>query len=119
MPRIRSGALALGQSGFSLGKQSDMVFPQFHEYPVHVWAVEPLQSSCAENLRVKLLGPVRIHHGHDKVIQVPDIPFRFRFSAHVQILLFLYYYLTQELRKQVFQIPPFFYPRPADGEREG
>src|SRR5262245_55488924 len=92
MPRIRSGALALGQSGFSLGKQSDMVLPQFHEYPVHVWSVEPIQSSCAENLRSKLLGLVRIHHCQDKVIQVPDIAFGLHFSSHVQTLLFFWYY---------------------------
>src|SRR5262245_2233192 len=36
MARIRSRAVAFGQGGFSLGEQSDMVLPQFHEYAVHV-----------------------------------------------------------------------------------
>src|SRR5262245_29865979 len=88
MARIRSRAIAFGQGGFSLGEQSDMVLPQFHEYAVHVWAVEPLQGSCPKNLREKLLGPVRIHHCQDKVIQVPDIAFGLYFSSHVQTLLF-------------------------------
>src|SRR5262245_30423109 len=41
--RIRSRAVAFGQGGFSLGEQSDMVLPQFHEHAIHVWAVEPLK----------------------------------------------------------------------------
>src|SRR5215831_20896637 len=89
MARIRSRAVTFGQGGFSLGKQSDMVLPQFHEYAVHVRAVEPLQGSGPENLRVKLLGPVGIHHGHDKVIQMPNIAFGLYFSSHISILLLL------------------------------
>src|SRR5215510_7201734 len=45
MARIRSRAVAFEQGGFSLRKQSDMVLPLFHEYAVHVWAVESLQGS--------------------------------------------------------------------------
>src|SRR5262245_38867454 len=120
MARIRSRAVAFGQGGFSLGEQSDMILAQFHEYAVHVRAVEPLQGSCPENLRVKLLGPVRIHHCQDKVIQVPNIAFGLYFSSHFTALPFLLFYRTQKLSNKALTTNlPFFTLAPASGERVG
>src|SRR5262245_58039012 len=120
VPRIRSRAIAFGQGGFSLGKQSDMVLPQFHEYAIHVWAVEPLQGPCPENLRVKLLGPVGIHHCQDKVIQVPDIAFGLCFSSHFTALPFLLFYRTQKLSNKALTTNlPFFTLAPAPGRGKG
>src|SRR5215510_9256018 len=115
VPRIRSRAVAFGQGGFSLGKQSDMVLPQFHEYAIHVWAVEPLQGPCPENLRVKLLGPVRIHYCQDKVIQVPGIAFGLYFSSHFTALPFFYLYCLSDakvIERSPYHKSSLLYPRP-------
>src|SRR5262249_773871 len=114
MARIRSRAVAFGQGGFSLGEQSDMVLPQFHEHAVHVWAVESLKGSCPENLRVKLLGPVRIHYCQDKVIQGPAIAFGLSFRSHFTALPFFYLYCLSDA-KVIERSPYLLYPRPRLG----
>src|SRR5262245_17464176 len=115
VPRIRSRAVAFGQGGFSLGKQSDMVLPQFHEYAIHVWAVEPLQGSCPKNLRVKLLGPVRIHHCQDKVIQVPNIAFGLYFSSHYGPPFSFILSYAKVIKQSPYHKSSLLYPRPRLG----
>src|SRR5207245_5462494 len=87
MSRVRSRAVPLGKRRFSLGKESDMVFPQFHENSAHIRSVLSFQSSCSENFGVKLLGPIAIHDRNDKMIKMADITFSCRSDAHTETLL--------------------------------
>src|SRR5207249_2888610 len=114
MSRVRSRAVPLGKRRFSLGKESDMVFPQFHENSAHIRSVLSFQSSCPENFGVKLLGPIGIHDRNDKMIQMADITFSVRFNAHTETLL-LFMLLTQAkvIEHSLFQSSPSPFSSPG------
>src|SRR4030095_2572893 len=83
--RVRVYALSLWERRLSLRKQPHMVFAELHEDSAHVGRIFSLQRSCPEHVCIEFFGAIGVHYCHDEMIQMPDIPFGFRFSTHCPV----------------------------------